>query len=135
MSESTRSNLLNAVYKHQSIRASLLDAVYKNQFKTIASMADKLNDDLIAEALRVSCHYCHPDCVAVLLPLAPQQDIGALLQTTMETYDALEHEQSVLVDLLLPLMNDKQCETYADQACECNWEIVFPKIIDRVNSP
>lgn len=120
---------------HTSTRARLLNAVYKNHFKTISSMVDELNDNLIAESLKVSCEYCHPDCVAVLLPLASPPDIGALLQTTMEAYDAVEHEQSSVVDMLLPLLSDKQCEDYADQACERDWKLVFPKIIDRVNSP
>lgn len=98
-------------------------------------MVDELNDNLIAESLKVSCEYCHPDCVAVLLPLASQPDIGALLQTTMEAYEAIEDEQTSVVDMLLPLLTDKQCEDYAEQACECNWKSVFPKIIDRVTSP
>lgn len=118
-----------------STRTQLLNAVYKNHFNTISSMTNELNDNLIAEALKVSCEYCHPDCVAVLLPLSSQPDIGELLQTAMEAYDAIEHEQSSIADMLLPLLTDKQCEDYAELACERDWKSVFPKIIDRVTSP
>lgn len=115
----------------QHLRARVLNAVYKNKSDVIASHLPDLNAEMVEEALHVSCEYCHPECAAVLLPLGNASKIGGLLDATMLSDNIAQQQQ--MIDMLLPLLPDEDCEWIAERACEFYWPDAFSQVVNRVS--
>lgn len=112
------------------LRSRLLNAVYKDKATVIADMEPELDTLLVEEALDVACDYCHPECVKVLLGRSHHADIGSLIYKTMSSDNIAQ--QTEMLDILLPILPDDQCEWVAELACELFWPNIFSQIFDRL---
>jgi len=112
------------------LRSRVLNAVYKDKSDIIADMGAQLDCLLVEEALDVACDYCHPQCLKVLLEQPHNADIGSLIYKTMCSDNIAR--QTEMLDILLPILPDDECEWVAHLACESFWPTNFSQIFDRL---
>ena len=115
---------------NRHLRSLLLNAVYKDKAAVIADMETQLEPSLVEEALDVACDYCHPQCVKVLLARPHRADIGSLIYKTMCSDNIAQ--QTEMLDILLPILPDDECEWVAHLACESFWPTTFSQLFDRL---
>ncbi len=112
------------------LRGRVLNAVYKNNAAIIADSGPELNPFLVEEALNAACDYCHPECAQVLLKWPHGADIGSLINKTMSSDNIAQ--QNDMLEILLPLLPNDECEWVAELACESLWPSTLFPIFERL---
>lgn len=112
------------------LRSKVLNAVYKNKADVIAACAPQLERFLVEEALDVACDYCHPECAQILLKCPHGADIGSLIYKTMGSDNIAR--QNDMLEVLLPLLPNDECEWVAELACESFWPNTLSPIFERL---